>query len=969
MSQQHLIVKCSLLALIAASFFAPLQAERFYPDDPLAKEPTPWPTVAPERRGLSAAMETVSNIFGDPGEQHPERGVIPAGAVNTLGEVPDGVWYVNRHYRKRMTKAELQRGSGDQFPPSLDARWEVLTLKGIGIRPGLLISDSQERLYLVQFDPLKNVEMSTGAEMVTSRFLHALGYHVPENYLVYFERDQLGASEMGEEITSIGGTRDLKDEDIDDFLRKVARDPIRGYRAVATRVPANWEGLLGPFQVFGTRSDDPNDVVPHEHRRDLRGLYVFCAWLNHTNMAAVYTMDALLEENGVTFIRHHLLDFGATLGSGDTAPKLAWEGNEPLYDRGAMVKNIIGMGIYSPKWLRVRVPRLRSIGNFHYGAFDPEKWTTQAGVAPFRNRLPDDEFWAARQVMAFSDEDIRAVVETGQYSDKRAVDWLVECLIERRNRIGATYFSKVTPLERIRVENSQLQFDDLAVEHEFAAPRTYGLEWSEFANDTEEHKSIGTPTSRIDLPAAVLNAEEGKIFAVKITAEDPDKAVTAYLRMQSEGLAVIGIDRAWPGKVLADSALDFDTGESRWGDLSVAQQELLRPVAQEYNQNTSNNLSAEEYFNSITISQRTTFYGVTHALMHTKLTDEQGESLGTAIDLVQRVERIAGQYYGRGGDQQFRLYCDLEPNARETLEKSREFQPGHENSVYHVGYPHSFRLGGKYPSVQFSVSEDESKADIDVDYRSSKVPGALFNGHLTSANSDIRAGDNAERHSLRWVGLIEWWRAIFKEEVEEEEEESKTSLLSYADDEEPIDLPPDREERVDPAELHEAAQEFLTDWLVRHERKEARHFFANRMLACVDTDDDVEDEVLRAENASEALRNIMEAANDELEDRDNLTEAINAVETWDSSDRLIRHPYEGDFALVELANEDVDEFLCRPFSGQTAGSTKLAGQEYGTYYATLFRFKVEGQEGAIFGLLWTKENGNWRIVSYEAFEQ
>ena len=85
---------------------------------------------------------------------------------------------------------------------------------------------------------------------------------------MYFERDQLVASEAGEDITSMGDRRDLTEEDIDNFLKNVAWDPEKGYRAVATRVPGAWEGLLGPFQLFGTRSDDPNDIVPHEHRRD-----------------------------------------------------------------------------------------------------------------------------------------------------------------------------------------------------------------------------------------------------------------------------------------------------------------------------------------------------------------------------------------------------------------------------------------------------------------------------------------------------------------------------------------------------------------------------------------------------------------------------------------------------------------------------------------------------------------------------
>ena len=57
------------------------------------------------------------------------------------------------------------------------------------------------------------------------------------------------------------------------------------YRAVATRLPEGRASLLGPFQVWGSRRDDPNDIVPHEHRRDLRGLSVFEAWVNNSQRA------------------------------------------------------------------------------------------------------------------------------------------------------------------------------------------------------------------------------------------------------------------------------------------------------------------------------------------------------------------------------------------------------------------------------------------------------------------------------------------------------------------------------------------------------------------------------------------------------------------------------------------------------------------------------------------------------------
>ena len=75
-------------------------------------------------------------------------------------------------------------------------------------------------------------------------------------------------------------------------------------------------------------------------------------------------------------------------------------------------------------------------------------------MAPFANRLPDDAFWAARQVVAFTDEDIRAIVQVAQYSDPKAERWIADCLIERRDRIGRTYFAKVLPLDDIAVRGA-----------------------------------------------------------------------------------------------------------------------------------------------------------------------------------------------------------------------------------------------------------------------------------------------------------------------------------------------------------------------------------------------------------------------------------------------------------------------------------------------------------------------------------
>ena len=158
--------------------------------------------------------------------------------MNTLGEVMDGDWYVNRHGTRRMTIDELQRGPGNDDPPATGSPWQVLVVKPFGLNPGLLIGDAKNDLYLLRFDPVGYEGLATGAEMVTSRFLYALGYHMPENYIVEVRRG-LNSSPMqrGKLCRAAGRTRALVANDIDAFLRRVPLTAGRTFRAVATRLP------------------------------------------------------------------------------------------------------------------------------------------------------------------------------------------------------------------------------------------------------------------------------------------------------------------------------------------------------------------------------------------------------------------------------------------------------------------------------------------------------------------------------------------------------------------------------------------------------------------------------------------------------------------------------------------------------------------------------------------------------------
>jgi hypothetical protein len=512
------------------------RAEKFFPDDPIRSMPKPLPVQEIDSRKIDALYDFLWNSVR-PNPRPPA----PAGAVNTLGEVPDSEWFTNRHGQRRLTREQLQRGPGDSnlpVPPFV-----VVGAKTEGITPGFRMKDAKGRLYFVKPDPVSNPEMSTAADVIGAKFFYALGYNTPENYIVNVRRSQLSVSR--EAVVEVAGRRrPMTDKEIPVMLDKVPRRHDGFYRLMASlAIPGE---LIGPFRYEGTRSDDPNDIVPHERRRDLRGLQVFCAWLNHTDSKSENTLNTIVEENGTHYVRHFLLDFGAILGSDSDMAKDARFGHEYIFpEAGKALKAMMSLGLYSPDWEHAKYPKLKAVGRFESKLFDPETWKPNYPNPAFLSRQPDDEYWAAKQVMAFTDEDIRAIVETGQYSDPRAIDTITVTLIERRDKIGKTYFSKVLPLDHFMVSNGRLCFEDLAVKYNFAVPRQYEVTWSRFDNKTERHTPLSGESS-FRLPGQLDRAEEGSYFAASVHASgDERKTVTVYLRKRDRTVEVVGIERKW----------------------------------------------------------------------------------------------------------------------------------------------------------------------------------------------------------------------------------------------------------------------------------------------------------------------------------------------------------------------------------------------------------------------------------------
>ena len=513
------------------------QTRKFYPDDPIWAVPKPVSIQNANKLKINALYD----YFFQTGRQK-VRPETPSLGINTLGEVPDSAWFTNRHGRNRMSREELKRGVGDRNAPQ--PPFLIVGAKTEGITPGFRMKDAKGQLFFVKPDPFHNPELGTGADVIGSKFFYAIGYNTPENYVIRIRRSDW-TIEKGTKIEGIGGIpRELVAKDLYDILAKVPQLPDGSFRVTASMAVEGKD--LGPFRYEGTRPDDPNDTVAHECRRDLRGLFVFCAWLNHTDAKGANSYNALVEEGGVTFIRHYLIDFGSAFGSdGDIAKDARFGNDYQIPAAGRAFKELLSLGLYSPRWERARYPKSKAAGRIESAVFDPERWKPNYPNPAFLSRQPDDEYWAAKIVMSFSDEDIRALVETGEYTDPRVIEYLTSTLARRRDKIGKAYFVKVLPLDSFRVSDGQLLFEDLAVKYNFRAALPCRVSWSLFDNAGGTGTALAGETS-FQLPRGFSSARDGDYFAARISTQAEErKTVTVYLRKKGGGAEVVGIEREW----------------------------------------------------------------------------------------------------------------------------------------------------------------------------------------------------------------------------------------------------------------------------------------------------------------------------------------------------------------------------------------------------------------------------------------
>lgn len=385
----------------------------------------------------------------------------PARDINALDEVPDSSWFENRLGRYALKPADIAKAVSADLP--------VLPLtissgKADGSNPGFVVKDAAGARFLIKLDPKVMPNTQTANAAIASRLFWAAGYHVPSENVMELGLADLRLKKDAMYEDAIGREQPFTQAYLEKIFELGPAAQNGKYRVLASRF---LEGKpKGGFSEVGVRKDDPNDTIPHQHRRVLRGLRVFCAWLDHTDFNPQNTLDMYVTEGGRSFLRHHLIDFGETMGA--HALEHPWVSSSYFFDETFVFPSLFSFGFWVRPWENEPGPPFEGVGRF-FARFEPDAWKEAKPYSTFRDMTPADAFWAAKIILRFERPLLEAAVAQGKVADPRAAKYLVDTLDARRRAVGIAYLRDRTALDRFRIEGDKVCATDLSVVHELAA--------------------------------------------------------------------------------------------------------------------------------------------------------------------------------------------------------------------------------------------------------------------------------------------------------------------------------------------------------------------------------------------------------------------------------------------------------------------------------------------------------------------
>ena len=272
--------------------------------------------------------------------------------------------------------------------------------------------------------------------MISTKIFHAIGYHVPEDFIVTFDLSRLDVAPGAKIQTESGAKRPIEMADVEQWLKNTprtgerldsrARQPIRAgqsrravplHRDAARRSERHLSARAAARAARPARvrrlAESRRCAIDQQHRYLCGGRRPAL----HPALPSGFRLEP--------WQRQHL---GAAAARRQRVP-----------DRGRQdrARGSSRSGCGRRDWTKVRYPTNPSLGNIEADFFQPEKWKTEYPQPAFDQMDAADAFWAASIASRFSNEMIKAIVDTGELSDPEAARYLTDVIIRRRDKVVA----------------------------------------------------------------------------------------------------------------------------------------------------------------------------------------------------------------------------------------------------------------------------------------------------------------------------------------------------------------------------------------------------------------------------------------------------------------------------------------------------------------------------------------------------
>ena len=399
-----------------------------------------------------------------------------AANVDAFDEVVDSAWWSNRIGAKPMSVDEMARGACETkilLDPdkSPDGSWLIDKGKANGATPGFRVSIPGKGKFIFKVDEdeggdmtpgevVPHYERPTAASVIGAAAYNAVGFNTSCEQVLYVKRSIFKLA-PGLRATNNSGVEKAFDQaELDKILKKTSKRGELLRMTASAWLPGH---LLGPFRYNGTRDDDPNDIIPHDNRRELRGARLLAAWLDHFDSREQNSMDSWItaspsapEDSSPGIVRHYYLDTSDCLGSEwDWEPISKRLGLSYVVDWGDIGQDFVTLGIPQRPWETVeRSPAHIKFGFYNVKDFVPENWKNEYPNAAFSRMTEHDGAWMTRILAHFTPEMVHRLAVIGNFTDPNDTEYMSAMMEGRLEKILERYLTRLSPVADLHVEQS-----------------------------------------------------------------------------------------------------------------------------------------------------------------------------------------------------------------------------------------------------------------------------------------------------------------------------------------------------------------------------------------------------------------------------------------------------------------------------------------------------------------------------------